>query len=84
MEQLQVIQSKIYEIRGQKVMLDRDLAEMYGVQTKVLNQAVKRNIERFPEDFMFQLTNEEIQNWRSRFVTSNSIKMGLRRTPMLL
>ena len=62
-------------------MLDRDLAEMYGVQTKVLNQAVKRNIERFPEDFMFQLTNEEIQNWRSRFVTSNSIKMGLRRPP---
>ena len=50
MEQLQVIQSKIYEIRGQKVMLDRDLAEMYGVQTKVLNQAVKRNIERFPDD----------------------------------
>ena len=50
MEQLQVIQSKIYEIRGQKVMLDRDLAEMYDVQTKVLNQAVKRNIERFPED----------------------------------
>ena len=62
MEQLQVIQSKIYEIRGQKVMLDRDLAEMYDVQTKVLNQAVKRNIERFPEDFMFQLTNEETQN----------------------
>ena len=50
MEQLQVIQSKIYEIRGQKVMLDRDLAEMYDVQTKVLNQAVKCNIERFPED----------------------------------
>lgn len=81
MEQLQVIQSKIYEIRGQKVMLDRDLAEMYGVQTKVLNQAVKRNIERFPEDFMFQLTSEETNNWRSRFVTSNSIKMGLRRNP---
>ena len=81
MEQLQVIQSKIYEIRGQKVMLDRDLAEMYDVQTKVLNQAVKRNIERFPEDFMFQLTNEETQNWRSQFVTSNSIKMGLRRNP---
>ena len=55
MEQLQVIQSKIYEIRGQKVMLDRDLAEMYGVQTKALNQAVKRNIDRFPEDFMFQI-----------------------------
>ena len=84
MEQLQVIQSKIYEIRGQKVMLDKDLAEMYGVQTKVLNQAVKRNIERFPEDFMFQLTNEETQNWRLQFVTSNSIKMGLRRIPMLL
>ena len=49
MEQLQIIQSKIYEIRGQKVMLDRDLAEMYGVQTKALNQAVKRNIDRFPE-----------------------------------
>ena len=65
MELLQIIQSKIYETRGQKVMLDRDLAEMYGVQTKVLNQAVKRNIERFPEDFMFQLTNEETQNWRS-------------------
>ena len=81
MEQLQVIQSKIYEIRGQKVMLDRDLAEMYGVQTKVLNQAVKRNIDRFPEDFMFQLTSEETQNWRSQFVTSNSIKMGVRRNP---
>ena len=81
MEQLQVIQSKIYEIRGQKVMLDRDLAEMYGVQTKALNQAVKRNIDRFPEDFMFQLTSEETQNWRSQFVPSNSIKMGVRRNP---
>lgn len=81
MEQLQIIQSKIYEIRGQKVMLDRDLAEMYGVQTKALNQAVKRNIDRFPEDFMFQLTSEETQNWRSQFVTSNSIKMGVRRNP---
>ena len=80
-KQLQIIQSKIYEIRGQKVMLDRDLAEMYGVQTKALNQAVKRNIDRFPEDFMFQLTSEETQNWRSQFVTSNSIKMGVRRNP---
>lgn len=51
MEQLQAIQSKIYEIRGKKVMLDHDLAEMYGVQTKVLSQAVKRNIDRFPEDY---------------------------------
>ena len=65
MEQLQIIQNKIYEFRGQKVMLDRDLAEMYGVQTKVLNQAVKRNIERFPSDFMFQLSSEETQDWRS-------------------
>ena len=80
-EELQIIQSRIYEIRGQKVMLDRDLAELYGVQTKVLNQAVKRNPDRFPEDFMFQLTNEETQNWRSQFVTSKSIKMGVRRNP---
>ena len=62
-------------------MLDRDLAEIYGVETKVLNQAVKRNIERFPSDFMFQLTEKEMQDWRSQFVTSNSIKMGLRRKP---
>ena len=62
-------------------MIDRDLAEMYGVQTKALNQAVKRNIERFPEDFMFQLTTEETQNWKSQIVTTNSIKMGLRRNP---
>ena len=80
-DELLVIQSKIYEIRGQKVMLDRDLAEMYGVLTKVLNQAVKRNPDRFPEDFMFQLTNEETQNWKSQIVTTNSIKMGVRRNP---
>ena len=61
------IESLIYEIRGHKVMLDRDLAKLYGVETKVLNQAVKRNIKRFPEDFMFQLTNEECL--RSQFVT---------------
>ena len=59
MDNLQLIQSKIHEIRGQRVMLDRDLAEMYGVETRALNQAVKRNIDRFPEDFMFQLTKEE-------------------------
>lgn len=57
--ELQTIQSKIYEIRGQRVMLDRDLAELYGVETKALNKAVKRNSERFPERFMFQLTKEE-------------------------
>ncbi len=67
MNQLQIIQSKIYEIRGQRVMLDRDLAELYQVETRVLNQAVKRNIERFPEDFMFQLTKEECL--RSQIVT---------------
>ena len=59
MEQLQVIQSKIYEIRGQRVMLDFDLAELYGTETSQLKRAVRRNIERFPEDFMFQLTKEE-------------------------
>ena len=75
MDQLQIIQNRIYEFRGQKVMLDRDLAEMYRVQTKVLNQAVKRNIERFPSDVMFQISSEEIQDWRSQFVTSNAIKM---------
>ena len=56
---LTLIQSKIYEVRGQKVMLDFDLAEMYQVETRILNQSVKRNQSRFPEDFMFQLTNEE-------------------------
>ena len=75
MDQLQIIQNRIYEFRGQKVMLDCDLAEMYGVQTKVLNQAVKRNIERFPSDVMFHISSEETQDWRSQFVASNAIKM---------
>jgi hypothetical protein len=79
--ELQLIQSKIFEIRGQKIMLDRDLAEMYGVETRALNQAVKRNIERFPEDFMFQLTDGEFQNWKSQIVITNSINMGIRRNP---
>jgi len=65
---LQVIQSKIYEIRSQRVMLDRDLAEMYDVETRALNQAVKRNIERFPDDFLSQLDDEEFQNWKSQIV----------------
>ncbi|WP_297272254.1 ORF6N domain-containing protein [uncultured Bacteroides sp.] len=59
MDELSIIENKIYEIRGQKVMLDFDLAEMYGIETKNLNKAVKRNIERFPDDFMFQLSKEE-------------------------
>ena len=75
------IEDKIITIRGQQVMLDRDLAGIYQVETKVLNQAVKRNIEMFPKDFMFQLTKEELNNWKSQFVTSNSDKMGLRRLP---
>lgn len=62
-------------------MLDRDLAIMYGVETRALNQAVKRNADRFPEDFMFQLTDEEVEIWKSQIVISNSIKMGLRRNP---
>gem|GEM_PF-142973 len=71
MNELQIIQNKIYEIRGQKVMLDRDLAEMYGVETRALNQAVKRNAERFPEDFMFQLTIHEWNDLKSQIVTSS-------------
>jgi len=77
------IENKILFLRGHKVMLDKDLAELYGVQTKVLNQAVKRNLTRFPADFMFQMTKEELENWRSQFVTSNREKMGLRRKPYL-
>ena len=64
------IKSKIYTIRDKQVMLDRDLSELYGVETKNLNRAVKRNIERFPENFRFQLTQEEYENLRSQFVTS--------------
>jgi len=65
----EVVINKIYLIRGQKVMLDRDLAELYGVETKVLNQAVKRNSERFPKDLMFQLMQDEWESLRSQFVT---------------
>ena len=72
MNDIQTIQSKIYEIRGQRVMLDFDLAAMYGVETRVLNQAVRRNIERFPEDFMFQLTKGEWTILKSQIVISNS------------
>ena len=78
----ETISNKIYFICGHKVMLDRDLAFLYGIETKVLKQSVKRNISRFPEDFMFELTKKEFENWRSQFVTSNSDKMGLRHTPM--
>ncbi len=67
----QKILNRIYMIRGEKVMFDRDLAEMYGVETKVFNQSVKRNIERFPKDFMFSLSEKEWSNLRSQFVTSS-------------
>ena len=69
--QLQVIQTKIYEVRGQKVMLDYDLAELYEVETRVLNQAVKRNIDIFPADFMFQITINEWENMSSQFVMTS-------------
>jgi hypothetical protein len=79
---IEIIEHKILVIRGHKVMLDRDLAELYQVPTKVFNQTVKRNLGRFPGDFMFQLTKHELGHWRSHFVTSNpSSKMGLRRRP---
>ena len=68
MNDLELVRSKIYEIRGQKVMLDFDLAELYQVETRVLNQAVKRNAERFPYDFMFQLSAGEWENMSSQFV----------------
>ena len=72
--QLATIQTKIYEIRGQKVMLDFDLAELYEVETRVLNQAVKRNIDIFPEDFMFQLSQTEWENMSSQFVMTYPAK----------
>ena len=74
MNQLELIQSKIYEIRGQRVMLDFDLADLYQVETRVLNQAVKRNIDRFPEDFMFQVTAEEWVVISSQFVMTSRNK----------
>ena len=71
MNEIQTIQNKIYEVRGQRVMLDFDLAAMYGVETRRLNEQVKRNIERFPEDFMFQLTKGEYEILKSQFATSS-------------
>ncbi|MBA3052983.1 MAG: ORF6N domain-containing protein [Candidatus Omnitrophota bacterium] len=70
---VEIIAKKIYLIRREKIMLDRDLAELYGVETRVLNQAVRRNIKRFPGDFMFSLTRDEIRNL-SQFVISSKIK----------
>lgn len=76
-----VIMNKIYVIRGHKVMIDRDLSELYGVETKRLKEAVRRHLSRFPEDFMFQMNRDEFENWRTQFASSNSLKMGLRHLP---
>jgi hypothetical protein len=76
-----LLENKIFLIRNQKVMIDRDLAALYGVETRTMNQAIRRNIIRFPEDFMFQLTKEEMQKWKSHIVISNREKMGLRKRP---
>jgi phage regulator Rha-like protein len=77
----EIVEKKIYLIRGQKVMIDSDLAELYGVETKVLLQAVKRNISRFPEDFLFHLNNRELIRLRSQSVTSKSGRGGRRYLP---
>lgn len=83
MNELQLIQSKIYEVRGQKVILDRDLAELYNVTTANLNKAVKRNIRRFPDDFMFQLTKAEFDELKTNLIFQNGTSNwgGTRKLP---
>ena len=76
-----IIRDRIYSIRGFQVMLDRDLAKLYRVETRILNQAVKRNKERFPDEFCFLMNNSEVAKWRSQIVMSNSVKIGLRWKP---
>ncbi|MGJ1365821.1 ORF6N domain-containing protein [Sphingobacterium spiritivorum] len=76
-----VLIDKIYLIRGQRIILDRDLAQLYNVETRVLKQAVRRNTDRFPEDFMFEISDTELKDWRSHFVISNLDKKGLRYSP---
>ena len=78
----ELVMNKIYLIREQKVMLDSDLAELYGTETKVLKQAVKRNIDRFPDDFMFEITRQEFDSLRSQIVTSKNGRGGARYLPM--
>jgi len=77
----EVVLSKIYEIREAKAMIDRDLARLYGVETKRLKEAVRRNINRFPEDFMFEMNPSEFQFWRTQFASSKSDQKGLRYAP---
>ncbi len=76
------IQNRIYTIRGMQVMIDRDLANLYNVETRRLNEQVKRNIERFPDEFMFRLSQEEMKHWMSQIAISNKEKMGLRKPPL--
>ena len=80
---LSKIENMIYVVRGQKVMLDSDLAELYEVETKALNQAVRRNLDRFPQDFMFQLNSEEYQLLKSQFVTSKVGRGGKQKLPLV-
>ena len=82
LKEVKTIENKILLFRGKKVMLDRDLATLYRVETGQLKRAVRRNINRFPDDFMFELTKKEFKNWRCQFGTSND-KMGLRYVPMV-
>lgn len=79
----ELLEKKIFILRGKKIMIDTDLAALYGVQVKILNQSVKRNSERFPEDFMFQLSSEEFNWWKSQFVTSKSVLQGKRKAPFV-
>ena len=79
----EVIINKIYIIRGQKVMLDRDLAELYDVETRRLKEQVRRNIDRFPKEFMFELTKEELQLWREQYGSTNRDVMGIRIAPFV-
>jgi len=75
------ISSKILTLRGRQVMLDRNLAKLYKVETRRLNEQVKRNLDRFPDDFMFQMTENELEDWKSQFATSNKEIMGMRKMP---
>lgn len=77
----EAIISKIYLVRGQKIMIDRDLAELYGVETKRLKEAVRRNINRFPPDFLFEMSKKEFGDWRTQNATSKEDKQGLRHAP---
>lgn len=85
MENIQLLEeqiaNRIYLIRDKKVMIDRDIAKLYNVETRILNQAVKRNLKRFPSDFMFQMSEVEMKNWISQFVISKSLKMSFRTSP---